>query len=108
MLMATKREMAKVLRATARELEKHGWCKGSYTDNQGRHCVIGAAIHTCTGLGYDNLRPFVVRMNLSKFIGLRNRHVEAWNDHPNRRVEDVLKALRGCARNLEHGGKLYV
>jgi hypothetical protein len=61
--------------ATAKGILANGWCQGSYTNDKGRHCLVGALL--ATGATY---RATLDAENA--LIAIVDDAVECWNDAP--------------------------
>lgn len=99
--MAKKRNAAKILREAANLIEERGWCQRAYTNEKGALCTLGAIGRTAEpGSGRWSDRALAIK-------ALRNNitpdDVACWNDKTARTVDEVLRALRKTARDLEHG-----
>lgn len=91
---------AELLRKSADLLEPTGaWCKGSYDNGRGAHCVIGATIAVCRE--YQTLSMCYAQSLKALSAYLDFRDIVAWNDSPDITQEDVVSALRGTASRLE-------
>lgn len=107
-----KKTIANTLRKSANILEEYGWCRGSFTDDVGQHCAVGA------------VRAAVVVSELTSAVGggsVSNQILGAlcasdsrikkfgsvvlWNDQGDRTKEEVLSAFRKAASFMEHGGE---
>ena len=73
------------------------WCKGALRSHDGRYCIRGA-IRAVSGA--ELLEPAILRA-LGQVVGRRFRRIEAFNDHPNTRHDEVLAVLNRARRNLE-------
>jgi hypothetical protein len=92
-------QVAAELRAAADVLERDGWTQNAYTDQNGCHCVMGAAYVAMgcpTTEWAEGLteRVDAVRDFLGTFLG---RRPHLWNDAPGRTAEEVIAALRAAA-----------
>jgi hypothetical protein len=129
---ATKREIAKVFRAAANQLDISGWQIGSLGNTKIGFCAVGGIYHVCKKLGVntnflncttrkDQCEPDYYAGGLSKCGVIAKNFKKPWhkscraesciinfNDtrHPINGKELVQKALRKAARELEHGGVL--
>ena len=73
------------------------WCKGALRSHDGRYCIRGA-IRAVSGA--ELLEPAILQA-LGQVVGRRFRRIEAFNDHPNTRHDEVLAVLNRARRNLE-------
>lgn len=87
--------IAEILRAGKARLLELGWCQGDeaalYADEP-RKCCAATAIPL---MGTDRecfVRTIAACDFLKKTIGLENGQLSAWNDDPERTLEDVLAA----------------
>ena len=78
----------------AEYIEKNGWCQNSAFDGE-KSCLIGAYIKIRGWdfrLEYDDPHPLQM---LKTFLG-QSPHI--WNDQLGRTKEEVILALRTCAK----------
>lgn len=120
---ATKREIAKVFRATANQLDISGWRTGAMGSTWSGFCAVGGIYHVCKKLGVStnflqtspafgglSFNGVIAKNFYKPYFG--NDRVEsliiAFNDGQSKYggKENVQKALRKAARELEHGGVL--
>lgn len=105
--------IARVLWDAANYIEEHGWCQNRLTDVRGRVCfqgALGKAIDPAVdltawrkpaqwphwGLARDANMAFIRHLGLSA----SKDETYLWNDAPDRTQEEVVTALRDCARSL--------
>lgn len=81
----TAEEIQTVFNRAADLLERDGWCQGKYWMDDGRCCLVGAAMRM-------GATPECWQ-ELSRRTGVL--HPQYWNDEPGRTVEEVLAVLRG-------------
>lgn len=77
-----------VLLNAANQLESKGWCQNMVRDKEGRMCAVGAIANQSALYGEAILV-------LQKFVG---GSVVSWNNAPTRTKEEVVTAMRTCAR----------
>lgn len=101
----TPAELAEVCRATAAELETHGWCQGSTRDLDGRMCLVGA-VHKVTyqnhiyGAAISALwDQLVIATNDPAVSPIR------WNDAHGRTAEQVIALCNATADRLLEAAK---
>ncbi len=103
----TKRAVAKHLREGAKVIETYGWNQCSYGNEESGFCALGALNYEGMGLkngdGMDILDCYLTLKLKNKFPG---GSIISFNDTEGRTKEEVLKAFRTIARELEHGGVL--
>jgi hypothetical protein len=73
-------------------IEERGWCQGSYSDQDGRVCAIGAIVRAGNHQHYRRAEAMMMMV-----VGMS---VVGWNDIKGRTKEEVITALRRAA--LEH------
>ncbi len=78
----------RVLLDAANYIEQHGWCQGAYRGGSAV-CPIRAIVTV------DPFHEHGATLRMRKYVG---GHVEAWNDAPGRTQDEVVGALRACAR----------
>jgi hypothetical protein len=116
----SKRSVAKALRDTARVIEKYGFVKYVFGNENSGFCTLGAMRHAvpfrCDLPGeYDRSSDFrfVVRKQIQ--VALHKAfntdspnvtHIPTNNDRDGTTRDDILRALRREAAALEHGGEL--
>lgn len=101
-------QSATVLELAAELLETHGWCQGKMYDGN-RSCVVGAITRVEREQNMGKKLAFCARrvdpgyMFYSFLVteGVidpgQSFSIPEWNDVPDRRIEDVLSALRKAA-----------
>ena len=77
-------------------IERNGWCQNRYNDGH-KVCILGA-LEKISGnpIGFNGEVD-----HLSRFLNLCGNSVHEWNDRPERTKEEVLSALRNCAKEKE-------
>lgn len=100
-------EVAEVLEKAHDELLVRGWSKGRGVDKEGRVCALvalGAALHPELSTDQILCRPFD---NATEAAGIVLRDsvgcIPAWNDAPERTIDDVLDAFRHAAKRVRNG-----
>lgn len=93
-------EWQRVLLRAADYLERQGWCQHTMVDTDNNMCVLGA-------IGFEDalkqlvpIAPFAAlnaAIHLQEFIG-NGQTLAVWNDAPWRTKDQVIHALRACAR----------
>jgi len=76
----------------AEYIRTYGWCQGTFQNQQGRVCILGAVRGTATAVPYNNYY-----IHLSKAL----QNPVSWNDTPSRTVEEVIAALEAAAEMEE-------
>lgn len=110
-------EAADLLDAAALRIERFGHAKGSYRDEQGRECAVGALLVSAGGMLVENgadvdvaetdalrtalhsLVQAVIASCGSEF-GLCGGRIADWNDSDVRTASDVTSAMRAAAATL--------
>lgn len=87
------------LRQAADYIETHGWCQGKFERDDGHVCV-SRAIHRAGG-------DLAARLAFVDFLGTPDVSLLGWNDTPGRTAEEVIAALRECARQLAAGERWW-
>lgn len=108
--MSTERTVADVLDGAAAVIRRNGWHQGAFSAfSSGRKlaerpvCAMGAInIVTCgrpdqSGYGEEHTLSSAAYSALERHLGI-DHSAGAWNDNPDRTVEEVLAALEGAAR----------
>ena len=75
------------------------WCKGALRSHDGRYCIRGAIRAVSAS---DVLEPAILNA-IGQVAGRRFRRIEAFNDHPNTRHDEVVAVLARARSNLEVG-----
>ncbi len=106
--MTTKRCAAGILRDAANTIQIFGLAKGVYKKRTGQMCVLGAMgerkFVTATATHLHSLENDYAANALHRYMGFSDEDdIVNWNDAPERTGSQVIKALRGAARALEHG-----
>lgn len=91
-------------------LREKGWCKGALSDDEGRHCIMGAGFRV-HGIELAPHRP-ITKECLEDEHAIREvllaqhgtRHIAVFNDDPATTFEMVEAILEKAA--LERGGAL--
>lgn len=92
-------QVHEVLNKAADILERDGWCQRSGRGESGERCST-SAISDATPLG-DDLTFHTARRVFQKYVWRNHAEVKLvyeWNDEPERTKEQVIDALRACAR----------
>lgn len=82
-------EMNKLLGPVVDLIRKYGWTQGKFHDSRG-YCILGA-IHA--SYSSDPLLEVVCKSLIRERIGGEYSSIVAWNDAPNRTIEEVLDVL---------------
>lgn len=83
----------------AEYMSEHGWCQGDLEDADGRVCVAGAIKAVVRGKD-RNLRSTSAVISLHEYLvkeygdNCAAISIPAWNDDPDRTVEEVILALK--------------
>jgi hypothetical protein len=86
---------ADVLRAAAWYIEEHGWCRATFTSDDGRVCAWGAINAVVNGDPENDDEDGTDAYGaLGKAVGDRN--IPDWNDRRHKAAE-VVAALRAAA-----------
>lgn len=101
-------EVAEVLDKAHDELLVRGWAKGSGVDDEGRVCALvalGAALHPELTSRAVLCRPFDKKTEAAgiAFRDYIDDCIPAWNDAPERTIDDVLDAFRHAAKRVRNG-----
>lgn len=89
--------------AAADEVLK-GWHQGSYENNEGSVCAIGA-LRRVQGISTSSIFADL-NMNTDVFTDLLGHfHIPTWNDEPGRTAGEVADAFRTCAKILRERGE---
>lgn len=83
---------AQMYRAAADILRRDGWCQGDRTDNNGRHCLMGALDEAIGGNANAGRREWPALWEVTG-DGL----VMNFNDHHCRSARDAIAALEIAA-----------
>jgi len=79
-------------------LERDGWCRGMFTDSEGRHCAIGAltaAQHEMGNIYPSEVSAVMLRMELVLEAELgQTTLLTQWNDKTAKDRDDVIRVLR--------------
>ncbi len=86
---------ATVLYGAIKILEKEGWCRGAYHDNQDRRCAAGAITESGKRLGLDPVPALQVMVERLQGRGYTN--IPDWNDRPFRTQGSVVRELSKAA-----------
>lgn len=81
--------MNNLLEPVADLIREHGWIQGKFHNSSG-YCVLGA-IHA--SYASDSLLEVVCKSLIRERIGDEYSSIAAWNDAPNRTIEEVLDVL---------------
>jgi hypothetical protein len=76
-------------------LERDGWCQGGYSDNEGRHCLIGAIKTVNPGDDHG-----VTALDL--IVRFLNQNPVCWNDVHDRTRDEVISVLRQASEAPAH------
>lgn len=96
------------LTQTKELLKTQGWCRGTYHDNQGRHCIWGA-VREVDWMNQDELTDLLRFNIIDKNEGPYGRiGLAEWNDQETRRKRDVIRLIDRTIRNIQESGKNYV
>lgn len=71
-------------------LEKHGWTQGTYGNEDGECCILGAMNRVYDIDAYTNLADAIQDRIKDGIV--------AWNDAPERTKDDVIGVLRSIQR----------
>ena len=95
--------MSDLIDKTIEVLERDGWCQFAMTNDEGRHCAVGAlaVARLELGLGYEetNHAENTMQMLLHEQTG-HHIGVMPWNDDCARNVDDVIHLLKLAGEEL--------
>jgi hypothetical protein len=99
--------VVEILRAAARHMKQHGYCKNDLRDSRGRVCIAGAINFVLTGNETNwppRTRPILDR--IGRYLGRKNKcaYIEpvSWNNASGRKQKEVIAAIYGAARKAAH------
>jgi hypothetical protein len=99
-------EARETLLAAAYYLEIFGWRRGSYDDEDGRCCVLGAIYVSAPTVGVEECAVEALsRVLKCRYVrGGYGGYVARWNDLAARGCRDVVRALRRAADEARYVG----
>src|ERR1700734_325160 len=88
-----------ILARAAEVIKRDGWCQGTYHNEKGNHCAIGAMLQAMKELGgafttpVNRVRARIHFCSVNSIVC-----VPVWNDKLERTKEEVIAALEVAAR----------
>jgi hypothetical protein len=86
--------IGELILAAADRLDRDGWCRGTYHDEQGRHCIIGAFLPSKSIVDITSPNIFHAVDRISTHLGMCPQH---WNDIVCQSGEQASAMLRQVA-----------
>ena len=78
-------------------LEKKGWCRGSYENDEGCHCMLGVLFEACEKSDTPISMP---EMALTNFLRVNNLgSIISFNDFKARDKQHVQEMLQAAAKS---------
>lgn len=108
------RTVPEFLRAAVHVIDTGGWTQGTYFDDDGQRCVIGAMMNVSRWAGnplfWRSVTALATCLNVptefDEYIDDAQSFVIRWNDRPGRTVEQVKEALLSCADRNDNTDQL--
>lgn len=86
------------LLVAANKIEKYGWCQGSFMNDKGAYCMLGAMQFTFPNTDSGNDAFQKARQRLALRIG--HNSLTVWNDKKDRTKEEVISLLKETANSI--------
>lgn len=83
-----------------------GWCRGNYSDAQGRHCTLGAVM-AATNDGSIYMYDDVINALQESLDNAGSYSIVSWNDRPTRRKRDVVRLFDRAIRTLSDSKNVF-
>ena len=78
-------------------LRRDGWCQGTFVNEHGQHCLVGAMDHAFS-FSDDVFSEDDYTLLRSRLYGhIRSTSLTRWNDRKCRTAKDVIKLLQKVA-----------
>lgn len=88
----TSTEVVRALRAAKARIQKYGWVQGTYRDWRRGYCTTGA-MYWWRKSGHLDITEANAAAHHSLIAALGIDGIPAWNDAPDRTLQDVLQAF---------------
>ncbi len=87
-----------VLLEAALYLNTHGWTRGTFKNQLGQVCIMGAFACIVPDMPDRQAAIFTALCEFERYVG---QSTASWNDQPHRTKEEVIAALEGAANKGE-------